>query len=271
MNHKYGWMCALTLWAAGAGYGQEVGWPVNAVKLAPGQSIVIDGEVSAEEYAGAQAMAINEETLAGVEDPHSPGFVHGGVVNPAADAETPLDDYNATYYFMWDDENFYAALEVSDDSYFFAGPDPNGADTLQFVFAEAPDIPDTLEMFIPTVAPEGTDLEPVFKNAFPTWIDFIDLSDSAEFDGKSEEPDAGNWEVEIRIPWASMTGGFFNEKFPPSEGDTLGFQVLAIDYDFGSLEWFATNHTHFPWDGRGVERITFVGPASSVDVWELHP
>ncbi len=236
---------------------KEDGWPVNAVKLASGQTIVIDGDVSAGEYAGAQALVMNEFTLTGA-DPYFPNMIHNGSLHPAGSTETMVDDYNATYYFMWDDDYFYAAMEVVDDNYSFAGPDPNGADTLQFIFAEVPDITDTTQMFIPTVSPEDANLEPIFKNAFPGWIESIDLMDVAEFDGKSQEPDAGNWEIELRIPWSAMTGAFANEVFPPSAGDMIGFQVLAIDYDAGALEWFGTNHPTFPWDAQGVERIYFI-------------
>lgn len=38
---------------------EAAAWPVNCVKVAPGQTITIDGTVSAAEYAGAQALILN--------------------------------------------------------------------------------------------------------------------------------------------------------------------------------------------------------------------
>ncbi|MGC9329236.1 MAG: hypothetical protein ACP5I1_16505, partial [Candidatus Hinthialibacter sp.] len=94
----------VTIYQAPVNYG----WPVNAVRLEANQAISIDGQVSAEEYEGAQAVVINSETLHGYEDPYFEGVIHGGINAPNAGQETPLDDFNGTYYFMWDDENFYA-------------------------------------------------------------------------------------------------------------------------------------------------------------------
>ncbi len=249
---------------------QEIGWPVNAVKLAEGQTIEIDGVVSAEEYAGAQAMIINQETL-DIIDPYFPNYKHGGILDHAKgrDADTPLDDYNATYYFMWDDTYFYAAMDLIDDFYYYTGGDPNGADAMQFVFAESPDITATAEMFIPTLAPEDNDLYPLFKNAFGGWIDSIDLEELSEYAGHTEEPDAGNSQVEIRIPWEAMKGGFSNEVFPPAAGDMIGFQVLTIDFDEGALQWFGTNHTSFPWNSQGIERIFFIESDTPVSDWQI--
>ena len=246
---------------------QEFGWPVNAVRLDAGQSITIDGVVSAEEYAGAQSIVINSETLNGVDDPYFEGLVHGGINSADAQQETLLDDFNGTYYFMWDDENFYAALSAVDDINSFVGPDPNGADALQFVFAESPDSLDSNEMFIPTLAVDDGDSNILFKNAFGGWLG-QDLIDQVESAGKLE--DDGNYAIEIRIPWDSMTGAFANEVFPPSVGDMIGFCILAIDYDDGALQWFAANHTSFPWSGAGVESIYFIERPTSVVDWSIY-
>ena len=50
---------------------KERGWPVNCVMLSEGQEITIDGVVSAEEYAGAQAVVINKDTARAL-DPFDP-------------------------------------------------------------------------------------------------------------------------------------------------------------------------------------------------------
>ncbi|RJP30128.1 MAG: hypothetical protein C4527_10510 [Candidatus Omnitrophota bacterium] len=246
----------------------QVGWPVNAVKLAAGQRITIDGVVSPGEYEGAQPMIINEETLAGIADPYFPDFVHGGVNNPQYAKPTSLNDFNAAYYFMWDDEFFYAAVSVQDDNYSFVGPDPNGSDTLQFVFAETPDEADTNWMYIPTIAPDDGSGNISAKNAFGGWITH-DIMPACDY-AANVDPSTQDWSVEIRIPWSSMQGDFSNEVFPPSVGDMVGFCVLAIDYDNGALDWFAGNHTSFPWEGAGVERLFFIERPTATPNWSIY-
>ncbi len=246
---------------------REQGWPINAVRLEADQQIAIDGEVSADEYAGAQVMVVNSDTLNGIEDPYFEDLVHGGVNPPNAQQPTSLDDFNGTYFFMWDDENFYAALSAVDDEYNFVGPDPNGADALQFVFAETPDITDTAQMFIPTLAIDDGDSNMVFKNNFNGWLG-QDLAGEVEYAGKVG--DDANYAIEIRIPWDAMQGGFENEVFPPVVGDMIGFCVLSIDYDGEVLQWFAANHTSFPWSGNGVERIHFIERETAVMDWSIY-
>ena len=41
----------------------DPGWPVNCVKLSPGQTITLDGVVTPQEYDGAQAFIINDQTV----------------------------------------------------------------------------------------------------------------------------------------------------------------------------------------------------------------
>ena len=73
-------------------------WPVNRVKLAGGQEIVIDGNVSDQEYEGAQSLVFNAETLT-AEDPFFEGVTHAGQLNDQA-TETSLEDFNATYCWV---------------------------------------------------------------------------------------------------------------------------------------------------------------------------
>ena len=246
----------------------ETGWPVNAVKLAPGQKIVIDGQVTPEEYDGAQSLVLNSETLSGVADPYFPDYVHGGVTSPGASQKTPLEDFSATYYFMWDDEYFYAAVFVVDDSYSFVGPDPNGSDTLQFVFAQTPEETDTNMMYIPTIAPDDGAGNIVAKNDFNTWL-LREIMGQSTYAG-SVNPDTNDWTVEIKIPWSAMQGDFVDEVFPPHAGDMVGFTVLAIDYDGGLLQWFGTNHGSFPWESRGTERMYLIERPTGIFDWSLY-
>jgi hypothetical protein len=231
-------------------------WPVNSVKLAEGQEIVIDGNVSAEEYAGAQALVFNAETLT-AEDPYFEDVIHAGQLNEPS-TETSLEDFNATYYFMWDDEYFYAAVSVQDDNYSFVGPLPNGSDALQFVFGQTAQEVDTANMYIPTIAPDDGSGNPLAKNDFDGWIT-RDIMAQAEYAG-SVDPNTQDWAVEVRIPWSAMQGDFEADVFPPSAGDSVGFSLLGIDYDDGALTWFA-GISAFPWTGGGLQSMYFVeGP-----------
>lgn len=232
----------------------ETGWPVNAVKVAEGQQIVIDGQVTPEEYDGAQALTLNAETL-NAEDPYVEGLVHAGITTDSS-TPTSLDDFSATYYFMWDDEFFYAAVVAQDDSYSFVGPLPNGSDTLQFVFGQTPEEAATTSMYIPTIAPDDGTGNPLAKNDFGGWIT-KDIMNQATY-AASVDPQTQDWVVEVKIPFSAMTGDFAADVFPPAPGDSVGFTVLGIDYDGGTLEWFGTNATSLPWQGNGLETMTFI-------------
>ncbi|MHC4356237.1 MAG: FecR domain-containing protein [Planctomycetota bacterium] len=103
--------------------GTKVGWPINCVKLGAGQTITIDGVVTAAEYDGAQPVVINTHTATGI-DPYRPRYRHqmfGAPFLPNQWRDTSLDDFNATYYIMWDDENLYVAMSCQDDEYVWSG------------------------------------------------------------------------------------------------------------------------------------------------------
>ncbi len=247
---------------------ENPGWPVNAVKLAAGQTITIDGNVSAAEYQGAQALVMNAQTIQGVPDPYFKQYNHdGALLNAGMVDTTPLDDFNATYYFMWDDQFFYAAASAVDDNYSFVGPDPNGSDALQFVFAESPDVKDITAMYIPTIAPEDAEGNLLAKNDFGGWL-AIDIMGVSTVAGKVN-PDTSDWTVEVKIPWSAMTD-FTKPVFPPKTGDMVGFVVLAIDYDNGTLEWFSCNESTFPWGGEGVERMYFIDRGTGLEQWSIY-
>jgi hypothetical protein len=228
-------------------------WPVNSVRLADGQEIVIDGNVSAEEYAGAQALVFNPETLT-AEDPYFEDVIHAGQLDESS-TETSLEDFNATYYFMWDDEYFYAAVSVQDDNYSFVGPFINGSDALQFVFGQTAEEVETANMYIHIIAPDDGSANPLAKNDFDGWIT-TDIMAQAEY-ACSIDPATQDWAVEVRIPWTAMQGDFEADVFPPSAGDSVGFSLLGIDYDDGALSWFA-GISDFPWTGNGLQPMYFV-------------
>jgi hypothetical protein len=239
-----------------------VGWPINSVKLAADQVIVVDGTVTPEEYAGVQAVVINQETAIAA-DPYLPSFIHNMKGRTPVEWETTdLDDYNATYYFMWDDEYFYAAVSVQDDNYTFIGDTPNAADCLQWTMTETPGETRQNKMYIPTIAPQGSDGgDPVAKNDFGGYIEYdLFQHPEAEYAG-SVDPDTQDWTVEVKIPWWTLVGDFDNEIFPPAVGDSVGFTVIAIDHDDQLQVLSVTHPGSFPWEMNGQETLTFVDTA----------
>jgi hypothetical protein len=243
----------LTVVASEAAPEQAFTWPVNSVRLAEGQQISIDGQVSAAEYAGAQALVFNSDTRTSA-DPYFEGPVHAGQLHGQA-TETSLDDFNATYYFMWDATHFYAAVSAQDDTYSFVGPNPNDSDTLQFIFGQTIDEAANGNMYIPTIAPDDGSGNPLAKSDFGGWIN-KDIMAQSQYAG-SVDPVTQDWTVEIKIPWSALQGDFVADVFPPNVGDSVGFSVLAIDYDDGALGWFAANGD-FPWGGMGMQPMYFI-------------
>jgi hypothetical protein len=232
-------------------------WPVNCVRLAQDQKIAIDGKVSADEYSGAQALVLNAETLDD-EDPYFPGVVHQGTVVQGP-TEYAVDDYSGTFYFMWDDAYFYAAISAQDDVVTPATDAPNGADCLQFVLGPV-DAVDTAAMLIPTIAPNDGSGHPKAMNVFSGWLgkDLFAAGSGTEY-ASSVDAATGDWTVEVRIPWTILQGSFTPELFPPAVGGTVGFSLLGIDYDSSGLEWFGCID-NAPWSGQGLQTLTFVEP-----------
>ena len=186
------------------------GWPVNCVKLAEGQEIVIDGVVAPEEYHGAQTMEINADTVWNVEDPHTPRYLHqmlnfyGGQWNT-----TSLEDFSATYYMMWDDTSLYVAVSCQDDNYQFAGPNANEGDALQFTITETTTERNYGFMYIPTIAPRDASGQVLAMNALPGPFIQTDLfaHEGTQYAGSVDDA-TQDWMVEVKIPWAAMQGNF---------------------------------------------------------------
>jgi hypothetical protein len=265
---------------------KTAGWPVNCVKLAEGQEIVVDGVVSPQEYAGAQTMVVNTDTVWNVEDPHMPRYLHqmqnffGGQWNA-----TSLDDFNATYYVMWDDTALYVAVSCQDDNYQFAGPNANNGDALQFTITETATERDYGFMYIPTIAPSDASGQAVAMNALPGPFIQTDLfaHEGTQYAGSVNDA-TQDWMVEVKIPWVAMQGDFKGDLalgdadgdgkdvFPPVALDQIGFNVIIIDYDVdfeGNPQLQALGSTHpgtwpwspWPWadpDQPTQETMTFV-------------
>ena len=232
-------------------------WPANCVRLAEGQKITIDGRISAQEYTGAQALVLNAQTLDD-EDPYFPGVIHQGAVVQGP-VEYALPDYSGTFYFMWDDEYFYAAVSAQDDAVSAATGAPNGADCLQFVLGPMNALK-TGDMLIPTIAPDDGSGHPKAMNTFSGWLgkDLFAAGSGSQY-AAAVDAATQDWTVEVRIPWTALQGTFSPELFPPAVGDKVGFSLLGIDYDNGVLEWFGCIE-NAPWTGQGLQTMTFIEP-----------
>ena len=245
------------------------GWPVNCVKLAQGQEVVIDGVVTAEEYKGAQAMVINADTVWNVEDPYMPKYLHQmlSFFDDQWNA-TPVDDFSATYYMMWDDTYLYVAVSCEDDNYQFAGPNPNDGDALQFTITETTTERDYGYMYIPTIAPRDASGQALAMNGLPGPFIQTDLfaHEGTEYAGSVDDL-TQDWMVEVKLPWSAMQGDFKGDLaqgdadsdgmdvFPPALLDKIGFNIIVIDYDV---------------DFHGNPQLQLVGSTHPVD-WPWSP
>jgi len=245
----------------------QPGWPVNCVKLAEDQEITTDGVVTPEEYAGAQALIINNDTLT-ANDPYLP-YVHNA---QTANNDGPsLEDFSVTYYFMWDDEFLYVGAVAQDDINTRFGDTPNHMDCMQFVLAETPQEESLNKIYIPTIAPADADGKLLAKTDFDGFILYPVAEESEKAGGV--DPDTQDWTVEVKIPWVLMIGDFSGDilqgdadgdgenVFPPSVGDVVGFAAFGIDVDSSAgYSFFACTHEFMPWEGVGLGELRFVGP-----------
>ncbi|HUU15781.1 MAG TPA: hypothetical protein VMW72_01415 [Sedimentisphaerales bacterium] len=245
----------------------DPGWPVNCVRLSPGQTITLDGVVTPQEYDGAQAFIINDQTV-NAPDLYLP-YIHDA--KSAADDNPSLEDFSVTYYFMWDDEFLYVAATANDDNNQQYGITPNHMDCLQFCLAASPQETVQNQIYIPTVAPADQNGNILAKTDFDGFIP-AQVAEQSEIAG-GVDPDTQDWVIEMAIPWDNMIGDFNADLakgdsdgngrnvFPPLFGDVVGFVAFGIDVDSDSAySFFYCTHDSFPWEGAGLGELRFVEP-----------
>ncbi|MBC8470524.1 MAG: hypothetical protein H8D56_13715, partial [Planctomycetes bacterium] len=245
----------------------DPGWPVNCVRLSPGQTITLDGVVTPQEYDGAQAFIINDQTV-NAPDLYLP-YVH--VAKSAADDDPSDEDFSVTYYFMWDDEFLYVAATATDDNTQQYGTTPNQMDCLQFCLAASPQETVQSQIYIPTVAPADQNGNILAKTDFGGFM-LAQVAEQSEIVG-GVNPDTQDWVIEMAIPWVNMIGDFNADLakgdsdgngrnvFPPLFGDVVGFVAFGIDVDSDTAySFFYCTHDSFPWEGAGLGELRFVEP-----------
>lgn len=271
--------------------GTKIGWPINCVKLRSGQTITIDGVVTPGEYDGAQPVVINTHTATGI-DPYQPQYRHqmyGAPQVPNQWRETSLDDFNAIYYVMWDDDALYVAVSVQDDNYqgrdSFASSlqSKYAGDALQFTLSATPSDSHASSVYIPTVIPRGKTTDQAIaisygKNDIYIKNDLFGDPCHPALCAGSVNDQTQDWMVEVKIPWHSMTGSFTGDLvngdadgnkrnvFPPQLLDQIGFSIVAGDSDAvdgqARLQLFATTHVgDWPWRSSGdktQQTLTFI-------------
>ena len=249
----------------------DPGWPVNCVKLSPGQTITLDGVVTPQEYDGAQAFIINDQTV-NAPDLYLP-YVH--VAKSAADDDPSDEDFSVTYYFMWDDEFLYVAATATDDNTQQYGTTPNQMDCLQFCLAASPQETVQSQIYIPTVAPADQNGNILAKTDFGGFM-LAQVAEQSEIVG-GVNPDTQDWVIEMAIPWVNMIGDFNADLakgdsdgngrnvFPPLFGDVVGFVAFGIDVDSDTAySFFYCTHDSFPWEGAGLGELCFVEPTGGL-------
>jgi hypothetical protein len=193
--------------------------------------------------------------------------------------DTSLDDFNATYYIMWDDENLYVAMSCQDDEYVWSGPLCNRADCLQFTLGQTSN-----DQYIPTVAARDPNGKPSANNVFQTgtniWNQYDLFQNSDVLYSGHVDDDTQDWSVELKIPWIAMIGDFHRDLangdtdgdgknvFPPEVGDQVGFTLQPRDWDYNAgvpqLQLSASNAARSnaaraPWQtDRAQETLTFI-------------
>jgi len=261
----------LCLALTNAAKSDDPGWPVNCVKLSPGQTITIDGVVTPKEYNGVQELIINDQTL-DAPDPHLP-YVHNA--KSANDDDPSLEDFSVTYYFMWDDQFLYVAATATDDINQRYGTTPNHMDCLQFCLAASPQEQVQSQIAIPTVAPADENGNILAKTDFGGFLP-AQVAEESEIAG-GVDPDTQDWVLEMAIPWDNLVGDFSADLakgdsdgngrnvFPPYPGDVVGFVAFGIDVDSDTgYSFFCCTHNSFPWEGAGLGELRFVEPTGGI-------
>jgi hypothetical protein len=223
--------------------------------------------VTPQEYDGAQAFIINDQTV-NAPDLYLP-YVHAA--KSAADDDPSDEDFSVTYYFMWDDEFLYVAATATDDNTQQYGTTPNQMDCLQFCLAASPQETVQSQIYIPTVAPADQNGNILAKTDFGGFI-LAQVAEQSEIVG-GVNPDTQDWVIEMAIPWVNMIGDFNADLakgdsdgngrnvFPPLFGDVVGFVAFGIDVDSDTAySFFYCTHDSFPWEGAGLGELRFVEP-----------
>jgi len=232
---------------------------------------VIDGVFSSAEWAGANPVSVNGNNPA-----TPPGVVPNIGLPFLFPPDTPADS-SFTIYTLYDENNLYVAVDVTDDIVICDGPVPFLDDDAE-IMIDGDRRPGDVHMAL-ICGPGNPDRpNPVVNNEgfkLTTSACSQSLTDPSNNPSIVWESKAGmrphGFVVEFRIPLDSINTidtSWFSNLFPgfgfrrPQPGDIIGFNAAVGDDDNGGLSYLRGEpapHTDSftAWDGRSVGWYVF--------------
>jgi hypothetical protein len=232
---------------------------------------VIDGVFSPAEWQGAVPVHVNGNTPA-----TAPGVVPSIGLPNLFPPDSPSDSSFAVYT-LYDDNNLYLAVDVTDDVVICDGPVPFLDDDAE-IMIDGDRQPGDAHMALVCGPNNPNCPNPVVNNEgfkLTTSVCNQSLTDPSNNPNIVWESKAGRhphgFVVEFRIPLDSINSidtSWFSNFFPgfglrrPQAGDTIGFNAAVGDDDNGGLSYvrseFAAHTDSFTaWDGRSVGWYVF--------------
>ena len=205
-------------------------------------AIVIDGVLGPEEWSRAIPIHVKANPLG---DP--PGIVPSSVAQP-----DNQDDCSFTLRAMYDDDNLYVAVQVSDGTMINDGPMPWFDDDVE-IFVDGDRKPGDAEQGVIT----GQSNLEGFQLITTVGSNRLNVPENlpASMWESAAGPSPRGYVVEVRIsfdsinthdtsPWTGGTPGFRR----PEPGDQIGFNVTVGDDDSGGGS-YAYPNSYIAWDG----------------------
>jgi hypothetical protein len=228
---------------------------------------VIDGVFSPGEWAGSNPVFVE-----GSSSPATPPGVVPSIGLPYLFPPDSPADSSFTVYTLYDDNNLYVAVDVTDDIIICDGPVPYLDDDAE-IMIDGDRRPGDAHMAVNCGPNNPNCPNPVVNNeGFQLVTSVCNQSLTAPSNNPSIvwESKAGlrprGFVVEFRIPLSSINTidtSWFSSAFPgfgfraPQPGDIIGFNVAVGDDDNGGLSYLRSQpapHTdsYTAWDGRSV-------------------
>lgn len=215
----------------------QVNWPIQVVETSTPPTL--DGVIdTASEWAPAGfpvPIALNLSTLT-IADPYFPNNTHNGqslLIGGATN--TGAADISGVMYFMYDADNFYIGVEVTDDNNSPGATAPNGGDAFQLCL----DYDNTFGaggtdagIYIPSW--NATTNTSDFSQAL--FFAFWPTSSPADFTGAEWQMTVGtggNYVLEASIPWTVFSANGNTNTVPPATGYVFNGMPILLDIDNG--------------------------------------
>ncbi|MFC1718739.1 sugar-binding protein [Candidatus Poribacteria bacterium] len=209
----------------------------TAMKAEPAP--IIDGSVEPGEW-GEGIFLCKSITTPGASN-------YNGVGNTyQADLITDDDDVNGTIYCLWDDNNLYLAVEVTDDDLFFEKGSGWDNDCVEIRFVPA--------------GITGLWITPSLASAGPGWywnnaVNGATATEETPLINATIGADGYEWEAAIPLTHDAIVG------VDPAAGRTIGYTVSIGENDNGGADYamsaWSLNPAAWGWDTEFFGEITF--------------